>query len=125
MKSNRHPADELADVRGRIWALKAREAELRGVLLCNVDRHIGDENRVIVRRNRRRVFQKDRLPRDILSNPAFWDETEATHVVIEPRGNTGRTPQTAGSPPSGLDHGGRGDVDDALFRRVTGRWPDG
>jgi hypothetical protein len=30
---NRHPADELADVRGKPKALEAREAELRDVLL--------------------------------------------------------------------------------------------
>jgi hypothetical protein len=30
---NRHPADELADVRAELKALQAREAELRAVLL--------------------------------------------------------------------------------------------
>jgi hypothetical protein len=37
MLPNRHPADELADVRAQIKALQVREAQLRACLLAGVD----------------------------------------------------------------------------------------
>ena len=46
---NRHPADELADVRGKLKALEAREAELRDVLLSGAIGLVGDEHVATIR----------------------------------------------------------------------------
>jgi hypothetical protein len=50
-EANRHPADELADVRAEIKRLKAREAELRALLLRagDVADLAGDEWRATMR----------------------------------------------------------------------------
>jgi hypothetical protein len=43
MSRNRHPADQLADVRAEIKALETREQQLRGQLLATAHDRIGDE----------------------------------------------------------------------------------
>lgn len=49
IRRNRHPADELADVRSKVKTLQLREAELRAQLLATDD-HVGTEWRADVRR---------------------------------------------------------------------------
>jgi hypothetical protein len=49
VKTNRHPADELADIRAQIVCLKARENELRHALLSDGVNLRGDEWRATVR----------------------------------------------------------------------------
>ena len=84
MTCNRHPADELADLRARMRDLKAREAELRRVLLFGESGLCGDDHAVTLKKRRRRVFVKDRLPGHILRDPALWEDRETTHVVTRP-----------------------------------------
>jgi hypothetical protein len=45
---NRHPADELADVRAEIKELEAREAKLRGVLIAAGANRIGVQFEAVV-----------------------------------------------------------------------------
>lgn len=44
MNSNRHPVDQLADIRNQIRRLKAREDELRGWVLAHPTLLVGDEH---------------------------------------------------------------------------------
>jgi hypothetical protein len=51
---NRHPADELADVRGEIERLERREQELRSYLLSHPDDRVGSEHVAMVGSQRRK-----------------------------------------------------------------------
>lgn len=84
MRPNRHPADELGRIRRDIRALKAQEAALRARLLDGPGEVRGQEHMVIVRRSKRRVLCRERLPAAVLNNPAYWDEREAVTVVTKP-----------------------------------------
>ena len=89
-RSNRHPADELGDLRADIRRLKAREAELRERFIASGATVRGDETEVIVRRQRRRVLLRDRLPPQILQDPRLYEERVTTTVISRPIG--GRAP---------------------------------
>ncbi len=78
MLTNRHPADELAALRAQIHELKAREGELRRALLHGTCGLQGDDHRVVMRKQRRRVFLKDRLPERVLSDPDLWETRYVT-----------------------------------------------
>jgi hypothetical protein len=47
--SNRHPADELAEVREKIRALQAREAELRDMLMHGNCGLVGDDHVAVIK----------------------------------------------------------------------------
>jgi hypothetical protein len=49
MTTNRHPVDELADVRAQIRRLQTREAELRDTILAGTCGLIGDQHEASVR----------------------------------------------------------------------------
>ena len=81
----RNIADELAGIRSEIDALKAREQMLREVVLCNPDSHAGQNHEVVIKKQKRRVLLRDRLPAHILKNPAYWEEREVPHVTLSER----------------------------------------
>lgn len=90
--TNMHPADELAWLRAEIRRLARREAELRDRFVTGEAPLEGVEARVIVRSSRRAVFRRERLPSDLLSDPALWD-TQTTHTVtVQQRGREGLAP---------------------------------
>lgn len=83
-----HPreiADELAGIRSEINALKIREQMLREVVLSDPDSHAGQRHEVVVKKQKRRVLLRDRLPAHILNNPAYWEEREIRHVTVRER----------------------------------------
>jgi len=85
MLSNRHPADELAELRMQIRRLKARENDLRKALLHGTCGLLGDDHRVVMHKQRRRVFLKDRLPQHVLSDPDLWETRYVTALKTEKR----------------------------------------
>lgn len=84
MRPNRHPADEIGDIRRDIKALKAREAALRKLLLHGPDEVCGEAHQVSLHRSRRRVLCREKLPTAVLNNPAYWEERETVTVVCRP-----------------------------------------
>jgi len=69
------PADELGHMRNEIRLLRAREVELRKCFTqdCNDALFDGYDYDVEVRFQKRRVLAKDRLPREILNDPQYFD----------------------------------------------------
>lgn len=84
------PVDELASVRAEIARLKQREDELRAGFLLPGARLRSNQHEVVVRHGRRRVFVKDRLPKHILDDPAYWDERSSTVITLRALDGGGR-----------------------------------
>lgn len=85
MVSNLPAADELADIRSRIKALRERERELRDHVLKVPEDCAGLRHEAVVRTQRRRVFLRDRLPAHILDSPEYWAERETRVVTLRDR----------------------------------------
>lgn len=85
MFHHRDIADELAGIRSEINALKVREQMLREVILSDPDSHAGQRHEVVVKKQKRRVLLRDRLPAHILNNPAYWEEREVPQVSVRQR----------------------------------------
>lgn len=79
-------ADRLFDVRALKKALKAEEEHLRTLLLeARVNGAIeGTRSVVTMRTTRSRILQKDLLPAEIQSDPAYWKERVTTTVLTRP-----------------------------------------
>lgn len=77
-----HPVDEYAGLKDQIKALEARVLELRAGFLIPNARLRSNQTEVVIRQLTRRVFQKDRLPPEILNNPRYWEETSNPSVVV-------------------------------------------
>lgn len=71
------PVDEFARLRAEIKRLQDRAEVLRMGFLRPGARLRSNRFEVTVKRQRRRVFQKDRLPEVVLSDPRYWDERES------------------------------------------------
>ncbi len=84
----RNIADELAGIRSEIYALKRRERILSEVVLSNPDSHAGQHHEVVIKKQKKRVLMRDRLPAHILKNPDYWDEREEPLVVLRERDMT-------------------------------------
>ena len=85
MFHTRFIADELAGIRSEINELKAREKMLSEVLLSDPDSHAGQRHEVVVKKQKRRVLLRDRLPAHILNNPNYWDEADVSEVTLRER----------------------------------------
>ena len=87
MLQNQLPADELAQVRDGIRALRAREVELRKCFTdeCDNGLYEGFEFNVVVRLQQRQVLNKDRLPAAILNDPQYFDTKLSPVVKVVPR----------------------------------------
>lgn len=90
MLPDRHPADELDEIRYWISKLRARERELVAALAADASLRKGKKVRAVLHRRERRVFLQDRLPPAILGNPAYWAVTEDREIVTEPLSAPGR-----------------------------------
>lgn len=62
---NRHPVDELADVRAEVKRLQLREAELRKLILAEECELTGDQYEAVIRRQESERIDVDRLRREL------------------------------------------------------------
>ena len=86
--TNRHPADELADVRAEKKQLEAREAELREMILRDPKLREGDEHTVLVEKRKRTTLDRDALVEEFGEHAIDLcsKTTEATFVTVVRRG---------------------------------------
>ena len=75
------PVDEFARLKAEIRRLQDRADILREGFLKPGARLRSNRFEITVRRQRRRVFDKDRLPAEVLSDPRYWDEWESEVVT--------------------------------------------
>ena len=75
------PVDEFARIKAEIKRLQDRAEVLREGFLRPGARLRSNRFEVTVKRQRRRVFQKDRLPEAVLSDPRYWEERESEVVT--------------------------------------------
>lgn len=78
------PVDEYARLKTEIKRLQDRVEELREAFLRPGARLRSNQYEVQVRRQKRRVFLKDHLPPEILSDPRFWEDRENEVVTFRP-----------------------------------------
>lgn len=93
------PVDEFAGLKAQIRQRTARMTQLRAAFLREGAQLRSGRSEVVIRHQQRRVFVKERLPAEILANPAYW-ETRVSPVV------TTRALKVAGSRAAG--QGGQG-----------------
>lgn len=78
-------ADELAAIRDRITQLKAREQELRRLLIdAPQEARQGEQARVEVVTRTIRLFDHRLLPEAIRDEPLYWREREVTDLRCVP-----------------------------------------
>lgn len=84
---NQLPADELANLRGEIRNLRAREVALRRCFTedCDNGLYEGFEFDVVVRMQKRCVLNQNRLPAEILNDPQYFDIRYSPTVRVKPR----------------------------------------
>ena len=75
------PVDEFARLKAEIRRLQERAEVLRKGFLRPGARLRSNRFEVTVRRQRRRVFDKDRLPEALLADPRYWVERESEVVT--------------------------------------------
>jgi hypothetical protein len=73
--------DEFARLKAEIRRLQDRADALRDGFLRPGARLRSNRFEVTVKRSRRRIFAKDRLPEAILADPRYWDEREVEVVT--------------------------------------------
>jgi hypothetical protein len=82
------PVDEYARLKAEIKRLQDRAEVLREGFLAPGARLRSNRFEIVVKRQRRRLFQKDRLPEAVLSDPRYWEEKDSEVVLcreIAPR----------------------------------------
>ena len=75
------PVDEFARLKAEIKRLQDRAEVLREGFLRPGARLRSNRFEVTVKRMRRRVFAKDRLPEAVLADPRYWEERESEVVT--------------------------------------------
>lgn len=75
------PVDEFARLKAEIRRLQDRAEVLREGFLRPGARLRSNRFEVTVKRQKRRVFNKDRLPEAVLADPRYWDERESEVVT--------------------------------------------
>jgi hypothetical protein len=75
------PVDEFARLKAEIRRLQERVDALRDGFLRPGARLRSNRYEVRIKRSRRRVFAKDRLPETILADARYWDEREVEVVT--------------------------------------------
>lgn len=80
------PVEEFARVKAQIKTPEDRAAILRAGFLSSGTRLRSNQHEVVVRRQSRRVFQKDLLPPAILDDPRYWSEIISETVSIRSLG---------------------------------------
>lgn len=82
--ANRHPADELADIRNDLKRLKSREAFLLNGLVNDRFPRIGNDVVAQVSPFKKRVFLREKLPPHILEDETFWRTDIVKDVQLAP-----------------------------------------
>jgi len=75
------PVDEFARLKAEIKRLQDRAEVLREGFLRPGARLRSNRFEVTVKRQRRRFFQKERLPEAVLADPRYWEERESEVVT--------------------------------------------
>jgi hypothetical protein len=75
------PVDEFARLKAEIRQLQDRADALRDGFLRPGARLRSNRFEISVKRQKRRVFQKERLPDAVLSDPRYWEERESEVVT--------------------------------------------
>lgn len=75
--------DEFARLKAEIKRLQDRAEVLREGFLRPGARLRSNRFEVTVKRARRRVFQKDRLPEAVLADPRYWEDRESAVVTCQ------------------------------------------
>ncbi|OYX26727.1 MAG: hypothetical protein B7Z10_02245 [Rhodobacterales bacterium 32-66-7] len=76
-----NPVDEFARLKAEIRRLQDRADVLRDGFLHPNARLRSNQFEITVKRARRRVFVKERLPEAVLSDPRYWEERESEVVT--------------------------------------------
>jgi hypothetical protein len=76
-----NPVDEYARLKEEIRRLQDRADVLRSGFLQPGARLRSNRFEVTIRRQKRRVFCKDRLPQAVLEDPRYWEERESDVVT--------------------------------------------
>jgi len=79
-----HPVDELHHLRREIAKMTARADALRHHLLERGAPHRSNAYEVKITTTRRRRFQKDRLPPEILEDARFWSVSSSQTLQVVP-----------------------------------------
>jgi len=77
------PVDELGQLHKQIARLKAREAELRAVLLSDPRACAGGRFHATIRIHEQRVLRRDRLPDTVLNDVTLWETRKTRHVIVD------------------------------------------
>jgi hypothetical protein len=72
------PVDEFAQLKAEIRRLQDRADALRDGFLRPGARLRSNRIEITIKRQKRRLFVRDRLPEAILADPRYWDERQAT-----------------------------------------------
>ena len=80
------PIEEFARLKEDIRRLEDRVAVLRDGFLKPGARLRSNQHEITIKRQKRRVFVKDRLPDTVLSDPRYWDERENEVVSLRALG---------------------------------------
>jgi hypothetical protein len=75
------PVDEFARLKDEIRRLQDRADVLRDGFLRPGARLRSNQFEITVKRQKRRLFQKDRLPEAVLADPRYWEERESEIVT--------------------------------------------
>ena len=75
------PVDEFARLKAEIRRLQDRAETLREGFLRPGARLRSNRFEITVKRQKRRVFAKDRLPEAVLADPRYWEERESEVVT--------------------------------------------
>lgn len=75
------PVDDYARLKEEIRRLQERADALRAGFLQPGARLRSNRFEITVRRQRRRVFMKERLPASVLEDPRYWEERESEVVL--------------------------------------------
>lgn len=75
------PVDEFARLKAEIRRLQGRADALRDSFLQPGARLRSNRFEITVKRQKRRVFQKERLPEAVLTDPRYWEERESEIVT--------------------------------------------
>lgn len=80
------PVDEYARLKTEIKRMQDRLEVLRETFLRPDARLRSNQYEVQVRRQKRRIFLKDRLPPEVLADPRLWEERENEVVTFRALG---------------------------------------
>lgn len=75
------PVDEFARLKAEIRRLQDRADALRDGFLKPGARLRSNRYEITVKRQKRRMFNKDRLPQAVLADPCYWEERESEIVI--------------------------------------------